>query len=673
MHYVDGVSELGSNSAARAAARGPTPKGDGFEAERSSALMIGLLHFCVVFAGPALLWNSTIVGRTSLIAWSIAEALIGVVSLAGYFSVRSGNMQRFALLTRAENIGTACTFAVLPWLGASMASTTPSKHILIIALVAVTSISAANSSHITRRRPFFGLLVVVVATSYFGSFMVAGEYVFAMIALLWCLSIATITRVGYRSMLELLELRKASERTARHDDLTGLLSRSAFFETLNLAACQPIAWRDGQQLQPVLVLFDLDGFKAINDSFGHGVGDSVLQTVAKRLILFLPPDASIGRLGGDEFAAVFTTTESELATSVQAALSAVGDPIRTSDRELYVAASAGWTVVELGEESPDLMAQADAAMYQSKNSETVTSSGFDTDLRAELDRSLDMRQRFRTALKRNEISFWAQPLTRIYDRAPVAVELLARWPQDDETVIGPIEFTRVADETGLAVELDRQALRAAASLLALWEADPILGSILVKANISPVHLHNGQLIKSVRELIPTSALPRLGLEFVESRLITAAERNHLQLRDLREMGITISIDDFGVGYSSLTYLRSLPVSEIKIDRSFVTDVDSDRINQGLVRAIVDIASTLGLPTVAEGIETVAEFEAIAQLGVSLGQGYFIGHPCPIDQVEHQLRRLHHIAIDAKPAPQPNETEPPESTAGAAEAVIIAGS
>lgn len=618
--------------------------------ERGSAFTIGALHLLVVALAPTLLWNSWIVDRTNLLVWTAAEATMAAMSFGAFASVRRRRTWLFTRLSCAEYAGTAVTFSALPWLGRDIASSSPSKYVLLIALIAVTSIAATNSSHITRRRPFFAWMIAAVSVSYSAAFMLAGQPLFAVGSVLWCLAIAALTRVGYDAMLELLELRKDSERTARHDDLTGLLSRAAFFDHLERAGLEQDApASDGEPSHAVLVLFDLDGFKAINDSFGHGAGDAVLETVGKRLRLFLPPDAAIARLGGDEFAAVFSTTHADMVTRIDAVLSAIAEPICNDDRELYVSASAGWTLVGVRESTVDLLAQADAAMYQSKNSETATSSAFDRELRDELDRSLEMRQRFRTALKRHEIVFWAQPLTRLSDHAPVAVELLARWPQQDASVIGPTEFTRIADETGLAVELDRQALGAAASLLRAWAQDPILGKVIVKANMSPVHLHNGRLMNSVHELIPAGLRPRLGLEFVESRLIAAAERNHVQLRDLREMGITVSIDDFGVGYSSLTYLRSLPVSEIKIDRSFVTGVDTDRINRGLVRAIVDLASTLGLPTVAEGIETAGECKAVAELGVSLGQGFFLGRPCPVSDVADQLRRLHHMA-HGKPKP-----------------------
>jgi len=598
---------------------------DGFQADRNSALFISVLHCFVVFAAPALLWNSAVVDRQSLMYWMLAEAVLAIVAFLSFIFLRRGDVTRFIAYSRAESLGTALTFSAFAWLGDDIASLTPSKHVLMIALIAVTSVSALNSSSVSRRRPFFRQLVVIVGFSYTLAFLLKNELTFALLTILWCITISVLSRVGYHSTLELLELRRASEKTARHDDLTGLLSRSAFFNTLE---------RTNQHAknssESILVLFDLDGFKAINDSFGHAAGDSVLQAVSRRLELFLPADATLGRLGGDEFAAVLTGDAGHLQKTILAALAAVGDPIQVESRELYVAASAGWTALDRNEESAVLMAQADAAMYRSKNTPSMTSTGFNADLRGELDRSLDLRQRFRTALRRNEIKFCAQPIVRSLDGAPIAVELLARWPQPDDTIVGPEEFTRVADETGLAVDLDRQALETARDLLVEWTDHPILGSLTVKANISPMHLHNSALVATVEELIPVPLRHRLGLEFVESRLITAAERHHEQLRELMEMGIVLSVDDFGVGYSSLAYLRTLPVSEIKIDRSFITDVDTDVINQGLIRAIVDISTTLGLPTIAEGIENEAELAEINRLGVIGAQGYVISRPLPLD-------------------------------------------
>jgi len=571
----------------------------------------------------------------------IAEGFLSLVAFASFWCVQIDRIDRFVFVSQIESLGAALTFAALPWLGPDVAGSTPSKHILMIAVIAVTSISAANSAHITRRRPFFWRLIVIVASSYCLAFFRAGEVTFALLTLMWCIAISALTRVGYEGVRELLELRQASERSARTDDLTGLLSRTAFFSSLQTTAQDRI---ETDAEQPTLVLIDLDGFKAINDSFGHGAGDDVLQVAAARLVSYLPEGAMIGRLGGDEFAAVFVGQEPSIRATVDQALGALTEPIHVDGRELYIAASAGWTAVNAEFSSAELMAQADAAMYHSKNSLTDVSTGFNNRLRDKLDRSNDLRQRFRSALKKNEIEFWTQPLVRLSDRLPVAVELLARWPQSNGAFVAPAEFTRVADQTGLAVDLDCQALTAAARILQSWHEDPLLQTIVVKVNISPVHLHNGKLIQSVQELVPRHLWSRLGLEFVESQLITAAARNRHQLQTLMDMEITLSIDDFGVGYSSLTYLRSLPISELKIDRSFVTAVDSDPINRGLIRAIVDIASTLGLPTVAEGIETEAEFEAAARLGMSICQGFLIGRPCPSAEAGAKLRELEQQAL-----------------------------
>lgn len=608
---------------------------DGFEAETNSALFLGVLHAFVAFAVPTLLRDSAVVDRTSMLLWAAAEGILSLIAFSSYFWIRRRNVERFVLFSRAEGLGAALTFSAFAWLGPLIASATPSKYILMIALVAVTSISAANSSHITRRRPFFNKLVVIVGASYSLAYLLSGELTFAALTVTWCAAIAVLTRVGYHGMVELLELRQASEKTARHDDLTGLLSRSAFLEILDRSPRK----RSVEDEQPILVLFDLDGFKAINDSYGHPAGDAVLQAVSKRLALFLPEGASVSRLGGDEFAAIMDGSPDQLEAILDAALAALSDPIRVDGRELYVAASAGWTRLDPNEESATLMAQADAAMYRSKNSPSQTSTGFNAEMRVELERGLDLRQRFREALKREEIEFWAQPIARMVDGAPVSVELLARWPQPDGSYISPEEFSRVADETGLASELDRHALRAADRLLLNWLAHPVLGSLMVKANISPVHLEKNALIASVRDIVREPLRMRLGLEFVESQLISAAERNHEQMRALMDMGIALSVDDFGVGYSSLAYLRTLPISEIKIDRSFVTDVDSDAINQGMIRAIVDIATTLGLPTVAEGIETPDEFAEIARLGVIAGQGYLIGQPARVSEIEKVLTTM----------------------------------
>jgi len=605
---------------------------------------MGVLHLCAVLAAPLLIWNSPVIDNRLLVLWCIGQVVLAGAAFTTALLVHRGRLETYKQLTQFRSLATALAFGALPWLGRDIAGTAPSKHILMIAAIAVTSIAASNSAHITGDRPFFWRFTVVVAISYSIAYGVSGEFALALLTVLWCISIAAVTNVGHHAVLELLQLRRESEESARHDDLTGLLSRSAFFESLASAGRHKP--RGNQGNASLLVLFDLDGFKAINDSFGHAVGDKVLQVVAARLPRNLPAGAEIGRVGGDEFAVVLAGQRTPTGMTVDRTLRALAEPIHVDDLELYIAASAGWTVVDREFSTAELMAQADAAMYQSKRSTVDASTGFNAELREELDRSLDLRRRFRSALMKSEIEFHSQPLVRLSDRYPVAVELLARWPQPDESAIPPEEFTRVAGETGLAVELDRHALNAAAQLLDTWQSDGLLQTLVVKVNISPVHLRNDQLVESVRELVPRRHWRRLGLEFVESQLITTASRNRSQLRTLLDMGITLSIDDFGVGYSSLTYLRSLPVSELKIDRSFVTAIDSDPVNQALMRAIVDVAATLGLPTVAEGVETEEEFEAARRLGLSTCQGFLTGRPLPLDDTDSVLRDLQQQSLDS---------------------------
>jgi len=214
----------------------PSGPSVGFEAERNSAVTIGVLHLCVVFALPALIWNSPVVDNRLLLLWSLGQVFLAIGAFASAWSVHKGRVREYARRAELQSLGIAVAFGALPWLGAELAGTAPAKHALLIAAIAVTSISASNSAHITSRRPFFWRLVTIVATSYALAYLINDEVPLAVLTILWCLAISAITRVGHRAVLELLQLRRASEEAARHDHLTGLLSRSAFFEELGAAA-----------------------------------------------------------------------------------------------------------------------------------------------------------------------------------------------------------------------------------------------------------------------------------------------------------------------------------------------------------------------------------------------------------------------------------------------------
>lgn len=598
-------------------------------AERDSAMVSAALHAFAAAAVPALLWDAEVVRRANLIAFMSVELLLAVLSVLAYLAGRHQRPVAFGRLNRTESTGAALNFGALAWLGPDVATASPSKYLLTITLVALTSIAASNSSLLIRRRSAFLRSLTIIGSAHFVAYAVNAEIIFASFTALWCVGLIFYSQVGYNAMRQLSELQQQSAKSARHDDLTGLLNRSAFIDALEA--------RGQQEDSYVLVLLDLDGFKAINDGYGHASGDTVLCTVANRLARILPRGTELGRLGGDEFAALVPIESIDLRVSLERVVEEVGRAVHVDDRDLYVAGSIGWTHLDPHLAAPELMAQADAAMYRSKSSSTIHSTGFNAQMQIDLERSLELRQRFRSAVKEQRIDFMAQPVVRATDRTPVGIELLARWPADDDADINAEEFTLLADETGLAVELDRLALAEARRLLEAWRHDPYLERIVVKVNVSPIHLHNLALARSIRDLIPDGDRARLGLEFVETKLMASNARTHALLRELKSMGVTISIDDFGTGYSSLAYLRTLPISEVKIDRSFVTGLDTDRVNAGLVKAIVDLASTLGLATIAEGVESQEELEALQRLGVGAIQGFLTGKPIPLEQIGEDLR------------------------------------
>ncbi|MEM7093033.1 MAG: GGDEF and EAL domain-containing protein [Actinomycetota bacterium] len=587
-----------------------------------------MLHAIAAVGVPAFLSESEVIRSGNLVVFVLAEAVLAVLA-ASTFVISAARPSWLRPLVRIEGIGTAINFGALAWLGPDVASSTPSKFLLLVALVAITGIGASFSSILHGRRTAFVRSMVIIGTAHVTAYLVSGELILAAFATAWCVSVYLFSGVGLKAMEELLELRRQSEEAARYDHLTQALNRPAFMDALERSAAS------GDPA--VLLLLDLDGFKAVNDSYGHATGDAVLRAVAERLRRRLPPASSIGRLGGDELSAIIPTEDIEVAAQLDRVAAHVAEAITAEGRSVYVAGSIGWTYVRGGVSARDLIAEADAAMYESKNSTTTSISGFTPALRDQLELSLELRQRFRAAVRGQGISFEAQPVVSTEFRRPVAVELLARWPDESGDGIAPDAFNQLANETGLALELDCQALRAGARLLRGWRDDPDLSSLVVKVNISPSHLEHRTLVHSIVTIVDEADRHRLGVEFIETELLAASSMTKDLLLDLSNMGVTVSIDDFGTGYSSLAYLRSVPVSEIKIDRTFVRAVDRDPVNRGLVQAVVDVARTLGLSTIAEGVERPEEFDEVARLGVSAVQGYLTGRPAAVDEISAKLR------------------------------------
>lgn len=594
--------------------------------ERLSAAVVSALHLFVAAATYLILVQPGLVPNTWIRIFIYGEVLLAVIAALALREALHGSEKIFGVLMRIESIFTLAVLAIFPWLNNELVATDAIAPLILAMLIGYTACQGSNSVQLPRRRIYFTRLVIpVVAVSYVAVFLQAGAWGYAITTAGWCVTILLMTHHGYTSMMYQIESRRESEAAARTDSLTGLLNRLAILSDLD-EAC--LADSDS-----AFLLVDLDGFKAINDSYGHPTGDAVLIEVARRLHSQLPMNASIGRLGGDEFAAIVPIELDDLhrfEESIAETLSALSKVIKVDNREVFVAGSAGWTLIDSKSDSGSLIAEADAAMYESKSSQTQNLTGFNPKLRAQLDKELELRQELRAALKRRLITHYAQPIVRLDNYEPVAVELLARWKHHGVHV-SPVDFIRIAEETGQAVELDAQSLESAQQLVSTW-TNPRFNDIIAKVNISPFHLSNKALLRTIDERVKPELQSRLGLELVESRIISTDLAVRELMKELKEQGIAISIDDFGVGYSSLSYLRELPISEVKLDMSFIRDLHQDPINQGLVRAIVEIASTLNLPTVAEGIESVEDFETARDLGVTYGQGYFIGRPMPFSAI-----------------------------------------
>jgi len=511
----------------------------------------------------------------------------------------------------------------------------------MLAVTGVIAVAAAQLPYANRLRIF---LLVAITASYIGAYVYNNEPLIALIALMWFVVIYSNTEVNVHAALELKELRRSSEHDAMHDSLSTLYNRHGFLTSVQTG----LTSRENESL----AIFDLNNFKMINDALGHQFGDHVLSMIGKRLKNTLPARSTIARIGGDEFAAVIPASEQcRLHSILCETLTELSEPIELQNRSKRVNASVGVATYKPGTSLSDWMAEADAAMYRSKKNAGSDISYFDHNTRRETAQRIELEDRFRTALANGEITFWCQPIVTADTQHPVGVELLARWPQSNGTRISPAEFIPIAHQTSLIIELGKQALKFASDLLRRWSTDRDLSYLTVNVNISPLHL-GVDLVNDIKQVFPEMDR-RLGVEFVETELVSAAGDQNENLQILGKSDIRLIIDDFGVGYSSLSYLWSLPFDELKIDRSFVDGIESDPIRQELIAAIVHMTKALSISCVGEGIETTAAASMLKRHGVDQLQGFGIATPQPLEEVEQTLRKLisNNYATKKNPATQ----------------------
>ncbi|MER5886765.1 EAL domain-containing protein [Streptomyces sp. NPDC001941] len=435
----------------------------------------------------------------------------------------------------------------------------------------------------------------------------------------------------------LLNLRLRYEAT--HDALTGLPNRTLFFERLE----KTLAATDGSRF--ALCYLDLDGFKAINDSLGHAAGDRLLVELADRLqSCATGPGEMVARLGGDEFVALTTGRDTRRAADALAhrILSALAVPVRLDGRELTVRGSVGVVEGPAGERTPaEVLRSADITMYRAKSRGGNRFERADPEADARAITRHGLTNALPAALERGEFFIEYQPLVHLDDGSVHGAEALVRWCHPQHGVLGPDRFIPLAEHTGLIVPLGRWVLAEAVRQARYWQhrhADG--GPLRINVNLSPTQLHHPGLVADTVEVLERSGLEpgALCLEVTESALIGADEDLLKPLRQLAEMGVDIALDDFGTGYSNLANLRRLPVSVLKLDRSFTQGMQRhpcDPVDVKIVEGIVSLAHSLELAVTVEGVETAAQAEQLRALGCDTAQGWYYARPGAPDRI-HSL-------------------------------------
>ncbi len=443
--------------------------------------------------------------------------------------------------------------------------------------------------------------------------------------------------VRYASVFhDITEQRQANERIqylAFHDALTGLPNRALFQDRLVHAVER--ARREKRRLSVTFV--DLDGFKEINDSLGHDVGDLLLQEVAQRIRARLRRGAdTVARLGGDEFVVLMEDLKDVEHCACLAAeiIEDLGAPFELRGHAVRVGASIGLAFFpEDGGEALELMKHADTAMYAAKASGKGAYRFFQPEMLENLNQRIKLETELRHAIEDGALELHYQPKICVTDGKLRGVEALVRWPHPERGLVMPQEFIPVAEETGLIVSLGNWVLAEACRQAAAWRARGL--EITVAVNVSARQIAKDRLVDRVAGLLAEHALPAsaLQIELTETALLTAPELATETLDRLREMGVIIAIDDFGTGYSSLARMRRLPIDLVKIDRSFIENMDHDAKDAEVVRTIVALAKALGLDIIAEGVESRRQSEILSDSGCTVCQGYYFARPQSASQLE----------------------------------------
>ncbi|RTQ36942.1 EAL domain-containing protein [Variovorax gossypii] len=481
-----------------------------------------------------------------------------------------------------------------------------------------------------------GLIVPMVATDATTALELFGSAPYAADAeTLESLRVIALQIAQYRQ-------RKQAERSLRfmasHDELTGLLNRSALQSELDRA----IKRSNRSQKQFAVLFVDLDRFKHINDTLGHGAGDEMIRICGERLAALLRDSEVVARFGGDEFVLLLENlcSANDAAELAEKILATCAEPFLINTRELHVSASVGVSIYpENGGDAETLLKNADTAMYRAKKKGRNTYRFYAAKMNAQSTEQLMLESALRHALERGELEMHYQPKLNLQTQRIVGVEALMRWHHPALGMIPPVQFIPIAEELGLILSMGKWALEQACADALAWQKFG-LPEVVTSVNLSPRQFESRTLIADIKAVLESSGLEPslLELEITEGAVMANPEHAAELLRTIRDMGVGLAIDDFGTGYSSLSYLKHFPLSTVKIDRSFINDLSQDADARALIDGIITLSHGLRMKVVAEGIETVAQLEYLRSHGCDEAQGYWLCKPVPADEARDFMAR-----------------------------------